>query len=521
MGKKDKKKGKGAEKTAAKTDKKLSQKMKKELAVKGEDEIDKIIAQINEEERKQKEVVIKSVSSPSCRSNFSFTAHPEKDELILFGGEYFNGQKTFLYNEMFIYNINRGDWTMLKAPAGPPPRCSHQAVALPIGGGQLWVYGGEFASPTQSQFYHYRDLWVFHFATHLWEQVNAPGAPSSRSGHRMICVKKQLFVFGGFHDNLREYKYFNDVYSLNLETRTWTKIEPVGTPPAPRSACQMVATPDGKILVFGGYSKVRVKKVEDKGTIHMDAFLLGPDKHDSTGQKWKWSQVKLGGAKYSPRCGVALTGAPGSKAYTFGGVFDVENDEDDDIDSEFYNDLHCLDLEKLVFRTVALSGKKEGSKPKRRRRKENDKEEEGDEDGSEGEMEIEDKPVETPEVQKVSDDGVFTMTVGPALTSSDANTSAVAENSGATPTHPRPRMNCGLAVKHGTLYMYGGLFEQGERTFTLSDLHALDLHKLDEWRTLVTCDVASQEWLASSSESEESCSDDDDDSEEDEEMDTD
>lgn len=58
-----------------------------------QDEIDKIIAQINEEERKQKEVVIKSVSSPSCRSNFSFTAHPEKDELILFGGEYFNGQK--------------------------------------------------------------------------------------------------------------------------------------------------------------------------------------------------------------------------------------------------------------------------------------------------------------------------------------------------------------------------------------------------------------------------------------------
>lgn len=36
MGKKDKKKGKGAEKTAAKTDKKLSLKMKKELAVKGE-----------------------------------------------------------------------------------------------------------------------------------------------------------------------------------------------------------------------------------------------------------------------------------------------------------------------------------------------------------------------------------------------------------------------------------------------------------------------------------------------------
>lgn len=36
MGKKDKKKGKGAEKTAAKTDKKLTQKMKKELTLRGE-----------------------------------------------------------------------------------------------------------------------------------------------------------------------------------------------------------------------------------------------------------------------------------------------------------------------------------------------------------------------------------------------------------------------------------------------------------------------------------------------------
>lgn len=76
--------------------------------------------------------------------------------------------------------------------------------------------------------------------------------------------------------------------------------------------------------------------------------------HDVTGQKWKWSQVKLGGAKYSARCGVAATVAPGGRAYTFGGVFDMEdNEEDDDEDADgvFYNDLLCLDIEKQVFRT--------------------------------------------------------------------------------------------------------------------------------------------------------------------------
>lgn len=41
--KKDKKKGHGAEKTAAKTDKKLSKKDKKELAARGEDDIETIL----------------------------------------------------------------------------------------------------------------------------------------------------------------------------------------------------------------------------------------------------------------------------------------------------------------------------------------------------------------------------------------------------------------------------------------------------------------------------------------------
>lgn len=31
----------------------------------------------------------------------------------------------------------------------------------------------------------------------------SPGGPSARSGHRMVAFKKQLFVFGGFHDNAR------------------------------------------------------------------------------------------------------------------------------------------------------------------------------------------------------------------------------------------------------------------------------------------------------------------------------
>ena len=57
-----------------------------------QDDIESIVAQIEAEERKRLEVVEHIVGPPSRRVNFSLVAHPEKEELILFGGEYFNGK---------------------------------------------------------------------------------------------------------------------------------------------------------------------------------------------------------------------------------------------------------------------------------------------------------------------------------------------------------------------------------------------------------------------------------------------
>ena len=125
--KKDKKKkGKGAEKTAEKTEKKLKLKAKKELAAKGEDDIESMVKAIEEEERKRQEVKEVTVEAPSHRSNFSITAHPDNPEIIFFGGEFYNGQKTTMFNDLLIYNLKRGEWSSIRSPAGPPPRSSHQ-----------------------------------------------------------------------------------------------------------------------------------------------------------------------------------------------------------------------------------------------------------------------------------------------------------------------------------------------------------------------------------------------------------
>lgn len=57
----------------------------------------------------------------------------------------------------------------------------------------------------------------------------------------------------------------------------------------------------------------------------------------------------MGGIKLSPRSGVSITTGPGNLAYSFGGVYDEEESEED-ICGKFFNDLNVIDLEKRCLR---------------------------------------------------------------------------------------------------------------------------------------------------------------------------
>ncbi|XP_060069377.1 kelch domain-containing protein 4-like [Ylistrum balloti] len=529
MGKKNKKdkKGKGKEKTALKTERNAEKRAKKELAEKGEDDIEKLIAEFQNKDKKRVQVVEEKCDPPSPRCNMTLSSHPTKEELIMFGGEYCTGNKTYMYNDLFFYNIKKKEWTKVTAPNAPTPRSSHQAITLKQGGGQLWIFGGEFASPTQSQFYHYKELWVYHIKEKAWEKISAPGAPASRSGHRMVHCKKHIIVFGGFHDNIRDYKYYNDVYAFDLENYSWNKLEPSGAPPAPRSGCMMAAIPDqNKVIIYGGYSKEKVKRDADKGTVHTDMVMLtteGKVKDENAPLKWKWVHMKQSGTKPSPRCGVSLALTPGNRAVCFGGVYDQVEDEED-LDSLFFNEMYTLDLERGKWFPLTLRGKKSVNTEKRKRRK---KKEEGQDDGSdEEEDDEEDNDMEDEDVEEAEEDikklkldletdvqsqdtncstssqdidqglgqrlgqgsgegeeDIFKVTMGPKPAGQTEDMEE--ESMDVEVFMPTPRMGALMTVRGGELFLYGGLCEVGDRQITFSDFYSLDLHKLDDWTVLI------------------------------------
>eukprot|EP01052_Picozoa_sp_SAG31_P040370 SAG31_NODE_5829_length_2306_cov_1.319891_2_plen_89_part_00 len=59
----------------------------------------------------------------------------------------------------------------------------------------MFVFGGEFSNPNQTQFHHYRDFWRLDLQTNEWAKIDAKGrGPTARSGHRMAGVNGQPFV---------------------------------------------------------------------------------------------------------------------------------------------------------------------------------------------------------------------------------------------------------------------------------------------------------------------------------------
>lgn len=489
MGKKQKK-VKGAEKTAAKTEKKKVNKLKKELALIGEENVESLVVKATYS-NKRSETTEEVSSAPSPRSNFSLCPHPDKDELLLFGGEYYDGKQMTQYNDLYIYSITKNEWRIIHTNNTPAPRSAHQAVTVAQDGGQMWMFGGEFTSPSESQFHHFKELWVYHIKEKKWEKVNTPSGPSPRSGHRMVCAKRNLVVFGGFYDVGRDYKYFNDVYLFSLDTYKWKQLEVTGVPPAPRSACQIAPLNDGRVVVYGGFSKVHVKKDADQGTTHSDMFLLTPDKHDETGNKWKWVTVKQRGLVPSSRCGFTMIAAGNDIAYMFGGVYDEDEDLDDsgdedaDEDSSFFNDLYKLDMDKGTWYKVHLTGKRSSSKRSSLHQ-----------ELTHDEVSKQLDSIDMSSTSKHEDN--YTVSVGSSSTSS--------QPSEAGPLVPRARMNAGLVHKKGHLYLYGGMWESMKRRFTLDDMHTLDTRKMTEWRVLQEMSRQVEDYVE---ESESSESDDD------------
>ncbi|WVZ86180.1 hypothetical protein U9M48_033008 [Paspalum notatum var. saurae] len=503
MGKKQKKPGKGKEKTERKTAKGEEKRARREARKVGEeDDIDAILRSIQKEEAKKKEVhVEENVPAPSPRSNCSLTINPLKEtELILYGGEFYNGSKTFVYGDLYRYDVEKNEWKLVSSPNSPPPRSAHQTVAWK---NNIYMFGGEFTSPNQERFHHYKDFWTLDLKTNQWEQILAKGCPSARSGHRMVLYKHKIVLFGGFYDTLREVRYYNDLHIFDLDNFKWEEIKP--RPgclwPSPRSGFQLA------IYLYGGYFK-EVSSDKEKGTVHADMWSLDPC-------TWEWNKVKKAGMPPGPRAGFSMC-VHKKRAVLFGGVVDMEV-EGDVIMSMFMNELYGFQLDNNRWYPLELrKDKPSKNKAKDIKRKVSTYNAEPiiDNEGDEVMEDLEEAIGEQPEVHGVSNQLTKTLNITKFVSNKNIDASSDSTTQEALPEAVKPsgRINACMAVGKDILYLYGGMMEVKDREITLDDLYSLNLSKLDEWKCVIP--ASESEWLEISEEEED---DEDDDNETDSE----
>eukprot|EP00842_Homolaphlyctis_polyrhiza_P004374 jgi/Hompol1/4938/HPOL_000458-RA len=319
---------------------------------------------------------------PTRRGNASLTVNPlNPSELILFGGEYYDGRTVHMFNDFYRFNVEKREWKKITSPNSPAPRSSHQAIATPAG--RLFIWGGEFVSPNETNFFHYKlrswqDFWTMDLKTYAWEKLELKTRPSPRSGHRMVLWKHYIVMFGGFFDNYTQTIYAtdlllyakhtvlksnNDLWLFDTIEYKWIKLEVPEPRPTPRSGFQMFAYND-TICVYGGYSKTFVKGQKPVGVVHSDMWVLKMSLQLET-IRWE-RRKKPGGLAPNPRSGCTMTMYKG-RGIMFGGISDLQESEET-IESVCHKDMfqYMIDSNKWFPMTLRSSGK---SKPRRNKNK--------------------------------------------------------------------------------------------------------------------------------------------------------
>ncbi|KAL9635561.1 MAG: hypothetical protein Q9164_003378 [Protoblastenia rupestris] len=203
--------------------------------------------------------------------------------------------------------------------------------------------------------------------------------------------------------------------------------------------------------------------------VHEDSWMLritlpvneGP----SASLQVRWERRKKPvNSPNPPRAGVTQVFHKG-RGLMFGGVHDVEESEEG-IDSEFFDQLYAWNIERNRFFQLALRRSRGGPKKQLEDRSKRGR-------GKADEADL------LRNLAALEQEGSI---VGADVMDVDASNG---EEEAARPfkpildTMPHRRYNAQLAVQGDVLYIFGGTYEQGDREYTFSEMHAVDLGKLD------------------------------------------
>ena len=122
------------------------------------------------------------------------------------------------------------------------------ALAYDPDSNKLILFGG-VAGDEYDNFFN--DTWSFDIASRTWTNLQPSGSPSVRAGHCMVYdpATRRVIMFGGSGMG----STLNDTWAYDPAANSWTNLRPSGELPSPRDSGSMVYDKAaGKMILFGG-----------------------------------------------------------------------------------------------------------------------------------------------------------------------------------------------------------------------------------------------------------------------------
>lgn len=161
-------------------------------------------------------------------------------KIYIFGGA---SQKDN-FNDIQVYDTEDDSWCNV-SPSGLPPSCRTYHTSSACQGDNFYViFGGNYGHTAIDD----PKLHCFNAKSCEWTNHQLSGeGPNHRQGHVIAVINDILFLHGGMSDM----KFYNDFYSLNLDTYCWDCIELRGVYPSGRAAHGSVVH-KSNLYVYGG-----------------------------------------------------------------------------------------------------------------------------------------------------------------------------------------------------------------------------------------------------------------------------
>ena len=149
-------------------------------------------------------------------------------------------------SNVLVLDLSTNTWSYPTPSGSPPPDRAAPAVAYDPVYRRMLVFGGGYA-------YTLNDVWELSMPAGgalSWREITATGGPSPRITAGIIDpVRNRFLLFGGGNSS----QLFNETWSLDLNTETWSPLATAGTPPSPRAGCGVIYDPIGdRMLVING-----------------------------------------------------------------------------------------------------------------------------------------------------------------------------------------------------------------------------------------------------------------------------